>query len=261
MGKVIPVLSVKKALDLLDQIVESDLSGNTAKLAELAQRMSMPSNSVHNLLKTLVACGYVRQSGRGGYAPGYKCRQLGQIGHLQRPASREKMEAALRRFAHDQGEDCVLAILVNGERVVLCYAEATQAVCISPTRMEKVPFYEKPTGRLLAALAGEAEFQQVLARQGLPGPQWENIQDEQTLRERLSALRRCGWCQIEDQPEGLTALACPVNDLEGNAWGVVGTFAPSFRCSKKRSQELRQSLFVLAEELSGLVPQSPFQAF
>ena len=49
--KPVPVRSLKKALDILDLIIEADLHEVDASLAGLARCMGMPSNSVHNLLK------------------------------------------------------------------------------------------------------------------------------------------------------------------------------------------------------------------
>ncbi len=254
MANEIPVLSVKKAMDLLDMVIGCDLAGEAAPLSALAQRSAMPTNTVHNLLKTLTACGYIEQRGRGVYAPGVKCRQLGRLGQLQTPALQEAAAEAMRRFARDRGEDCVLAVLVNGERVVAAYAAADQTVQISPAAMEKFPFYEKPTGRMLAAIAPEAEFQQILARHGLPGDQWNGIASETALRKELASLRKQGWCQAGDKGGGLIALACPVFGPDAAAWGALGTFAPAYRCPPARRRQLLAALRALADELSTIIP-------
>ncbi len=252
MEKAAPVQSVRKALDILDLVVEAGISSSSASLSALAEKMAMPRNSVHNLLKTLVACGYVEQRERGMYSAGIKCRQLVRLSRFESPAAREAITARMRKFANDQGEACLLVSLVNGERVVISYVDCDQAVRVSHATIEKIPFYEKPTGRLLAAIAGDLELQQILQRHGLPGAQWNDINDEQSLRDELAELRRQGYCQV-DHENGLAALACPVAAEGEQAWGVVGTYAPGYRCPPQRKKELLKALRTLASELAAAV--------
>ncbi|NLF32839.1 MAG: helix-turn-helix domain-containing protein [Planctomycetes bacterium] len=244
-----PVQSVRKALNVLDLVIEADVSGEAAPLAVLAGRMAMPRNSVHNLLKTLVACGYVEQQGRGLYVPGSKCRQMVRLSRFDGAAARERVARRLRRFVDAEHEACLLAVLANGRRVVVRYVDCHQAVRVSQTTIEETSFYEKPTGRMLAAVADEAELRQILDRHGLPGPQWDGIDDEPALREALAALRTQGWCRIV-HPDEVVALACPVAGEDGAAWAVVGTFAPGYRCPAAREKQLLEALRRLAGDLA-----------
>ena len=254
----VPVQSVKKALDVLDLIIEADVSGASAPLAELAERMAIPRNSTHNLVKTLVACGYVEPSGRGRYVLGSKCRQLARLGRFDRPVAREAIADRLRRFVDEEHEACLLVVLVNGERAIMRYVDCRQAVRVSRTTVEKAPFYERPTGRMLAAVADEAELRQILDRHGLPGAQWDDIEDEASLRKALAALRRQGYCRIA-QHNDLVALACPVIGAGGAACGVVGTFAPGYRCPAARGKKLLAALRRVASDLAvvAVVPEGP----
>jgi len=250
MEQSVPVQSVRKALDVLDLVIEAGVSGGAAALSDLARRLDMPRNSVHNLLKTLAACGYVEQGGRGLYVPGSKCRQLARMSRLEGPAAREAVTARLRRFAGEQGEACLLVVLAGGQRVVVSYVDCDQAVRVSQATVEKIPFFEKPTGRMLAAIADEAELRQVLARHGLPGKHWDGIADESSLRKELAALRKRGFCRVGHGKEGLVALACPVSAGGERAWGVVGTFAPGYRCPPAREKALLKALRKLAADLA-----------
>ena len=254
MEKQVPVRSVRKALDVLDLLVEADLAGRPAPLADLAERLAMPVNSVHNLLKTMVACGYAEQRGRGLYVPGSKCRQLGQVNRLAGPGASEAVTAALQRFADAQGEACLLTVLVNGDRAVVRYVDCDQAVRVSRATVEKIPFFEKPTGRMLAAIADEAELQQILRRHGLPGARWNRIGSKAALRRELAALRKKGYCRTGPPGSPLVALACPVASPGQRAWGVAGTFAPSYRCTASREKSLLKALKKLAAELAAAVP-------
>ena len=57
----VPVKSVNKALDLLSILIFDDPGLKGVKLTDLAQRLKLPANTTHNLLKTMMVCGYVCQ--------------------------------------------------------------------------------------------------------------------------------------------------------------------------------------------------------
>ena len=229
----VPVRSVKKALDILDLVIEANASGSAVSLAALAQRLSMPRNSAHNLLKTLAACGYVEQHDRGLYIPGSKCRQLVRLSQFDNPVTRAAIDAAMRRFVDSQGEACVLTVLVNGQRIVVNYLGSNQAVRVAHAEIERDSFYEMPTGRMLAAIADKAELQQIIQRHDFPRARWNNIADEAALQAELALLRQQGYCRIANPGSPLVALACPVfpagtgtgeSSAAAPAWGAVGAF-------------------------------------
>jgi IclR family acetate operon transcriptional repressor len=253
MEKTIPVLSVAKAMGLLDMVIIDELRQGGASLADLARRMGMPVNSAHNLLKTLEACGYIQRLGRGRYAPGLKCRQ---IGRLNRHASGQAAPAVVERmarFAEDPGEGCVLAVLVGGERAVLASVDSRQAIRVCNATVDGSPFFAKATGRMLAAVASDDELEQILQRQGMPGEHWNGIGGRAELRRELSAIARRGWCRMDMPAEGLIAWACPVRDRLGGVWGVAGAYAPSFRCGPGRCRQIVRALAALAADLSAII--------
>lgn len=254
------VQSVKKALDMLDLVIECDQEGGAA-LSWLAEKLSMPRNSAHNLLRTLVACDYVEQRGsRGVYAPGSKCRQLVRLSQFDSAGVREAIAARMKQFVDSTGEDCVMAVLVNGRRVVINYAGSRQTVRVARAEIEKDSFYRMPTGRMLAAIADENELEQIISRHGLPGELWKGIKDKNRLRHELAALSRQGYCHIGEDGDVLAALACPVDVVGGGTGrpcGVVGTFAPVYRCSPAKQQLLLVALKQLAADLAQIIPVKP----
>jgi len=244
-----PVRSVAKALGLLDAVIQADLSGRAVTLGELAEQAGMRPNSAHNLIKTLVSCGYARQRARGQYEMGSKCRQLGRISSIGAAATQPAVLECLRRFAERYGETCVLAALVNGERVILAQVDSSQAVRVSHATARAEPFFAKPTGRLLAAISDEAELQQILTRQEMPGKHWDGIRSEAKLRRALAALREASVCIVEDTQQDLVALAVPVAAESDRTRCVLGAFAPLYRCDAARRDELLKGLRRSAGEL------------
>ncbi len=253
--KKVPVRSLKKALDLLDLIIAGDLHGEATSLAELAKRMNLQSNSVHNLLKTMTACGYVQKTGHGIYVPGVKCRQLGVMNRLAAPLVLGQIQAQLKQLADQEGEACLLTVLVNGNRVELARVDSTQPIQVAHTPMANRPFFARATGRMLAATAGNLERQQILEQNGMPGPLWDHIKTEEALTAALTELREQGWCQTGSRREGLVGLACPVYGPDHNAWGALGLYAPAFRCPAPRCAQLIKAMRRVASKLAPLLAQ------
>lgn len=246
-----PVRSVKRALDLLDQVILADLAGTDAQLTSLARLMDLPANTVHNLLKTLAACGYVTHSARGRYAPGGKCRQLGRLNQLSDPVSQKALASQLGSFTAAHGEAVVLAVLVAGRRVVVGFEEGDHPVRVAQANVREAPFFRVPTGRMLAAMATDEELREIILRNGMPGTDWNGITDHTTLREELAALRRRGWCEVGASGDELRAWACPVLDDRGTCLAVAGTFVPSYRCTRQRGRTLLKALKELAARMGG----------
>ena len=246
--------SLKKALDILDLIIEADLHQVDASLAGLARHMRLPANSVHNLLTTMVACGYVRKNGHGRYVQGVKCRQLGRLNRLAAPPVRDAVRRHLQQLAAETGEGCLLAVLMNGERVVVAREDSAQAIQVSHATIENLPFFSRATGRALAAYATAEELEQIVARHGLPGRHWDHIARRPVLRAALAAVQRQGVCVATTPEHGLIGLAAPVMGANGKAWGVLGLYAPAFRCGPKQIARLTTRLRRCAADLASALP-------
>ena len=255
MEDLIPVRSVKKALDILDLIIEAGMHDVDASLAGLAKRMKMPNNSAHNLLKTMVACGYVQKNGHGVYVQGLKCRQLGRLNQLAVPTLKEELLSRLRQFAGKAGEGCLLTTLVNGDRVVVARVDSTQAIQVSQATIQEGPFFARVTGRILAAHASAEALNQIIARHGMPSATWNGIKTEAALEKALSKLRQQEWDRVDTPEEGLIGLGCPVFTSEGHAWGALGLYAPAFRCPPKRSERLIKAMVQFAKTLPATLPE------
>jgi IclR family acetate operon transcriptional repressor len=248
------VKSVAKAMQLLDYVVEQTLHDRAVPLAELAGVLDCPTNSARNILKTLVDCGYLAQAGHGLYGLGAKVRQLGLLNRLEAPASRQAILAVLRDVASRTGEACVLAGLLQGQRIVAAHVDSTQAIRVDHSVIEEKPFFALPTGRMLAAIADERQLQTVIDRHGLPGKHWDDIDDRDALAAALDDLRTVGCCRMIEADSGLFSLAVPVPSTAGDLPAALGAFAPTFRCTPAQQDELADTLTAAAEKLSAVMP-------
>ncbi len=248
-----PVKSVGKAMALLDRIALGDPDRRGVGLTSLAEEFGWPLNSTHNLLKTLVTSGYLALRRRGVYVAGPKCRQLAAVARCAEPGNLERIMAKLQEFVDIENEPCVCSVLAQGRRLVVASVESSHAVRISHATYEDAPFFSKATGRLLAAIAEPAELEEIIERHGLPGEHWTGIDSRPALEQALANLRQEGWCEMEDNGQQVIAMATPIPGMDGHAWGVLGTYAPTFRCTAGRRAELRRTLRRFANEMADIV--------
>jgi DNA-binding IclR family transcriptional regulator len=242
----IPVKSLKKALDILDLLLFR-ADGEGMSLTVLAQTLGLPANTAHNLLKTMMSCGYAEQTDGNRYRAGGKWRQAARLHHF---LAREPIFRELREAARRLDETCVLVTLANGDRLVIGRADGSQAVQVAATAIDAGLIYDSPTGRVLFAFAEDSERRSVVTRHGIPGERWDGIDDAVRLDAAADRIRAVGCCRILTRD--LAAVAVPVLGPGGELLGALGAYAPLFRCPQKRQDELIRELRKIAATLSQL---------
>ncbi len=236
----IPVAVVKKAFDLLEMIVFDAPAGEGLALSELARRMEMPQNSARNILKSMIACGFVEQNSDAKYFAGAKCHRMGRWNRLISETTAQAIQEHLAALTAEIEEATVFATLHGGNRVVLARIEASQAIQVRQALIQNERFYSTPTGRVMTAYASPDEFAQIIARQGFPGASWGGIDDEADLRAAGEDIRTAGESVIVERQ--VVAFARPVLGQNGEFIGALGCYAPNFRCPETSWEKIRQAM-------------------
>lgn len=248
--KIVPVMSVKKAMDLLEMLLFQDVKRNGIRLSDLAAKLNIPDNTARNLLKTMIECGFVAQNQEARYIAGKKCQQIGAINKYTSESVNNAINRALDKFIEKIDENVTFAILSNGYRDIITEIGSNKTVKVVYERVNSYNIYTMATGRILAAYADKDELAQIIRRYGMPGEHWNSIKDMDTLKLELQAIRKKGFCVISVKKSETMTFACPVLDRNNKLIGSVGSFAPIFRCSHKKQRELIQALRKAAAELS-----------
>ena len=253
-GESVPVQSVKRALDALDYLTVRATHGEAATLGEVAEQLGVPATTAHNLLKSMVICGYVGRDDSGGYCLGPKCRDISRGSHWS-AARIEAARAILSALAEETGESVVLATLLDGRRHGLLAVEGGQVVRVRSDCEEPERFWVLVTSRVLAAYADADELAQVLRRQGLPGHRWDGVETEQDLSAALSGIRQAGRAETLTSGEQVFALAVPVNEPSGRVLAALGIFLPAFRADDTSQETVRRATATTASRLAALWQQ------
>lgn len=241
----VPVKSVKKALDLLSILVFDDPELKGVKLTDLAQRLGLPANTTHNLLKTMSVCGYVAQNESGRYRPGAQCRRIGLVNKVEGSEFKQKLADVLRRYTTQINEAMVFAVLHGGKRVVLANSEpVSQVIRIDRQIVESGNIYRLPTGRILTAFASPADFLRIQNNYGTPNKSWVGCE---TDMERIRKEKRC--LMLPDA-SGVNSFALPVMNKDGKLLGAIGCYAPPFRCGPTVQKKILGVLRLAADEMA-----------
>mgnify|MGYP000887702298 CR=1 FL=1 len=146
----VPVKSLKKALELLSILLFEDTEGKGFELKVLAGRLGIPANSAHNLLKTMLLCGYVERNGYGHYTFGTVCRRIAFRNAQMKLSFREYALEVIRHMVSEIREAAVLITLENNVWTSLMRLDRDGNLKRSDTEtVRRYYLYESATGRVI----------------------------------------------------------------------------------------------------------------
>jgi IclR family KDG regulon transcriptional repressor len=241
------VQSVLRAIEILEALKDDD----SLRLTDLQQQLSLSKGTIHRLLSTLAARGYVTQNSKERtYRLGLGIFQLASAaldGHLLREAVRDYME----RLRDLSGETVHLGVMDRGEVVYIDRAESSAPVRVIYAIGQREPLHSTAIGKALLAFRPEEEIRSILATRGLPGFTRNTITDIDVMTQHLELVRRRGYAiDNEEHSVGIRCIAFPVRDWIGDVVAAVSISGPAFRLTLERIETLTGDLLIVAGEMS-----------
>jgi IclR family acetate operon transcriptional repressor len=247
------VQSVARALDLLEVLAGAD--GDEMGVSDLATATGLPGATIHRLLATLVARGYVvQQPDSRKYVLGSMLVGLGA--------------SAGRRLGAWARPWLVELVALSGETANLAVLEGDAVVYVSqvPSAAHKVRMFTEvgrrllphttAVGKALLAFRPRDEVERLLARTGLPPHTPRTITSAEVFLAELDRVRGRGWSfDDEEEEQGVRCVAVPVLS-GGTAAAALSISGPSGRIDgalqARVLPEMRRIAVVLSEAfLSG----------
>lgn len=238
------IRSVDRALSVLQVIAAEGAAG----VSDIAEATGTHKSTVFRLLATLEARGMVDQyHERGQYTLGYGVVQLA------RAATRRHDLSLLSRSV------CELLADTVGETVNISIHDGTGVVTldqhIGPAAVTTVdwvgtraPLHASAAGKVFLAFAGDGE---PTARGRLERFTDHTITRQGVLRAELAEVRRLGHAaSLEEQEDGLIAVAAPVRELGGGVVAAVVVSGPTFRLTEDTRPGVVKHLIAAAAEIS-----------
>ncbi|HLT61771.1 MAG TPA: IclR family transcriptional regulator [Microlunatus sp.] len=237
--RLVPALA--RGLALLEALAgaEAPLTG-----ADLARSTELPRTTVHDLLHTLAALGYVRETGRG-YAVAPKVLGLGH-GYLAAVDLAGEADRAVRRLGDLTGETVQVAILDGTDVLYIAKADSRNALRLVSAVGRRLPAHLTGVGKALLAQLDEAELDRRYPAPELPTMTPHSIGRTDELKRALAEVRAAGlaYDSCESNPD-VACVAAPVRDHLGACVAALSCSVPITRWTD-----------AYAERLSGLVRQA-----
>ncbi|MEU8174312.1 IclR family transcriptional regulator [Microbispora hainanensis] len=239
------VQSVDRALDVLEALSEH---GGQAGLSEIAATTGLPYGTIHRLLQTLLARGYVRQESDRRYALG---GALVRIGGVAERMLAVWAEPYLARLVELSGETANLAVLEGDYVVYVAQVPSPRRLRMFAEVGRRVLPHSTAVGKAL--LAGRDDAEAVFRRTGLPRRTDRTITSVGELLEELDRVRARGYAlDLGEEESGVHCMAVPVHD-GGRAFAAMSVSGPAERIDAIDREELAAMLRKVAEDFGAAV--------
>ena len=203
----IGVQSVERAFELLELITAA---GGEVMLSELAASTDLPLPTIHRLLRTLMAKGYIRQLANRRYALGPGLIRLGTAASTQLGAL---AGAQLRSLVDQLGETANMAVLDADMALYIAQAPSTHSMRMFTEVGRRAHTHATGVGKAILAQLGDDAVRAIVARAGMPTPTTMSIGTVDDLLADLARIRERGYSIDDGEQEiGVRCFAMGVPD-------------------------------------------------
>ncbi|SCL45786.1 transcriptional regulator, IclR family [Micromonospora eburnea] len=215
-----PVKSAGRALDVLEALADP---AGPRSLVELSRSLGIPKSSLHGILHTLLARGWIAADPTGTrFGLGLRSLQVGAA-YLAGTDAGGSLGVLLDQLAARFGETVLLCRRAGDAVVVLAKRESAHTLRPHVPLGARLPAHATAAGRALLAQLSDDAVDRLLSWP-LPALTERTTTRPEELRAQLAAVRRRGWAVVEEESgPGLVgvAVALPLRDPALDALAVV----------------------------------------
>lgn len=217
---------------------------------EIAQALQISKTTVHRVLSSLHALGYIEKQDGGTYRIGVKLVEMAShhINNLElqteaRPILNE-LHADLQMVVH-------LGILDGWDVVYVEKMDILPNIRLYAQIGVRVPAYCSSLGKcLLASLSGE-ELEYLFAENTLEQHTPSTIVTPQEIKQHLRKVRAQGWAMDnEEYVLGNRCIAAPVFDYRGETIAAVSASGPTSLLTEDKIPVVSQKVIQAADNIS-----------
>lgn len=210
----------------------------TMGITALAKHLGLAKSTVHRLVTTLVAEGFLEQDPKDGqYRLGLLLFTLG-TGVRRSLNVSIQAKAVLDWLKEKTTENIHLSVLADLDIVYLFTLESTHAIGIRNYLGMRRPAHCTAEGRVILAHSPSHILQRI-TQGGLRAQTIKTITKTQAWLAQLESIRLAGYAMDEGEcDEELRTLAAPVFDAQGSVIAAVSLAGPSSRLTKKSMRQM-----------------------
>jgi len=241
------VQSVERALSILET-----LGRNRAPMGvtRLAQSLGLKVPTVHNLLKTLTAHGYVvKEDDTAQYRLGFSCATLGRA-YLRATPLPQIAAPFLQKLARELDETVIMAVMEHGEILFVMRVPSRKMLAVNFGRSWVKDGYASVCGRILLAFAPPERLDVYVRSHPVKESQAHDVKSRRDLDKILEKIRRDEFVFQWRENNTVIAMAAPIRDFTGDVVASVGLAMPAVRFPKNRRKEIADAVKRTARDIS-----------
>jgi len=221
------VHSVARALTLLEAVAARDEVG----LTDLSRETGLQPSTVHRLLTTLIACGYVVQNKRAGrYHLSHKVVALAGGPELRIARLRVVAHPHLKAIRDHSDETTNLVVLERLTAVYVDQAESSRAVRMFTQIGLRAVAHATGGGKAMLAFQPDEARADLLANEPFKSLTSHTITSATTMRNELDRICARGYAiENEEYETGVGCIGVPVLNDNQHATAAISVSAPLAR--------------------------------
>jgi DNA-binding IclR family transcriptional regulator len=245
------IQAVDRALRILDLFNEYETE---LKITEISKRMGLHKSTVHSLLKTLEAHGYILQDPDSGkYRLGLKLLERGNL-VLQGMDLRNIAKKTLMALSLKTGLTVHLVILDGKEGVYIDKVEGTSGTVMYSRIGRRVPIHSSAVGKVLVAFKESHELRGILADYVYTSHTPNTITNETEFLAELANVRARGYAVDNQENEwGVRCIAAPIWNHTKQVIAAISVSTPISGQTDRTDEQIVDHLKKAASKISAQI--------
>lgn len=237
--------SLAKGLEILELLIEKE----ELNVSEVARILNQNRTTCHRLLSTLHDLAYVEKQGQK-YKPTLKILQKASV-----LSSRYEITRLSDPFMHSLSqkyqETIFLGTLHGTEVLCLSRLDSTELLRIDPRIGLSAPIYCTSLGKTLLAFMDDTKMQSAIEKLTIQQHTNNTVANHDELRKELAKVRKQGFAMDNEEfYEGLTCVAAPILNKDGNADYAISVSGPTARMHGKQLDDIRKEVINACQAIS-----------
>lgn len=242
------VNSVDRALVILEYL------GTQTKevgVRELGQAIGLSKSSVHRILQTLRARGFVKWNpDNARYSLGLRAFEVG-CGILRAMEAHAVAKPYLERLVATLGETVFLGVLDDNELVYIDKIDGRRSVRMYADIGSRRPLHCTGIGKALLAYLDRAEIDRILGSSPLARYTKHTITDPDAIRAELEKIRRQGYAEDnEEMEEGQYCVGAALFNFSGKPVASISVAVPKIGQQPVQKDRIIRAVIQEAQEIS-----------
>jgi IclR family KDG regulon transcriptional repressor len=260
-ARVVP--AVARALKVLEMFLDGSQS---ISVPEIVARLGLPRSTTHELVQTLLACGYLAQleNQPHRYVLGLRVFELGSIYAAKLDLVTEGLQVA-QKIVATCDETVQMAIRDGTEVVYVAKVDCSHTVRLASAVGRRLPAHCTGLGKMLLSSIPDEKLVELYGNaEQLPGMTPNSITSLSQLLRELAMVRARGLAYDDCESNvDVRCVAAPVYNHKNKMVAAISISVPISRMSMNRQDELAVLIQQGATDLSrrlGYRPATTFDA-